>query len=148
MLWESSNYMAVQSMILQTPLGTLLGLACNIIFSFTLIQAQRIHLAFLTPWTSPLNCPMEAINCSPDFPRSGSFLTFISLMGLGYSWSWRLPPSSRLHESGIWQSLYRLEIEMVRVLRGQTERLGGATGRLGRAMGRNLGAVEGLQWCF
>jgi outer membrane lipoprotein SlyB len=65
----------------------------------------------------------------------------------------------------MWQSLYRLKIEMVRVLRGQTGRLGGATGRnlgsatgrnlgsatgrnLGSATGRNLGAVKGLQWCF
>jgi hypothetical protein len=75
-------------------------------------------------------------------------------MGLGIFGNRRLPPSSRLHESGMWQSLYRLEIEMVRVLRSQTGRLGGATerlgratGRLGSAMGRNLGAVKGLQWC-
>jgi hypothetical protein len=38
-----------------------------------------------------------------------------------------------------------LEIEMVRVLRDQTGRFGGATGRLGSATGRNLGAVKGLQ---
>jgi hypothetical protein len=71
--------MAVQFMILHTPLGTLLGPACNIIFSLPLIQTQRSYLTFLTPWTSPLNYPMEASNCSPDFPRSGSFLFFISL---------------------------------------------------------------------
>jgi hypothetical protein len=52
--------------------------------------------------------------------------------------------SSRLHESGMWQNLYRLEIEMVRVLRGQTGILGGATGILGSATGRNLGALKGL----
>jgi hypothetical protein len=44
----------------------------------------------------------------------------------------------------MWQSLYRLEQEMVRVLRGQTGRLGGATGKLGSATGRNLGAIKGL----
>jgi hypothetical protein len=66
-------------MILHTPLGTLLGPACNIIFSFPLIQTQRIYLAFLTPWTSPLNYPMEASNYSPDFRRSGFFLFLISL---------------------------------------------------------------------
>jgi hypothetical protein len=63
------------------------------------------------------------------------------MMGLGIFENRRLPPSSRLHESGMWQRLYRLEIEMVRVLRCQT-------GRLGSATGRNLGAVKGLQWCF
>jgi hypothetical protein len=62
-------------------------------------------------------------------------------MGLGIFENIRLPPSSRLLESGIWQSLQILEIEMVRVLRGQTGRLGGATRR-------NLGAVKGFQWCF
>jgi hypothetical protein len=36
----------------------------------------------------------------------------------------------------MWQSLNRLEIEMVRVLRGQTGRLGGATGRFGRCNGK------------
>jgi hypothetical protein len=77
------------------------------------------------------------------------------MMGLGIFENRSLPPSSRLHESGMWQSLYRLEIEMVRVLRGQTGRfggetgrLGGETGRLGSAAGRNLGAVKGLQLCF
>jgi hypothetical protein len=90
-------------------------------------------------------------------------------MGLGIFENRRLLSSSRIHESGMWKSLYRLEIEMVRVLRGQTGRLGGATGRLGgatgrlggatgrlggvtgrlgSATGRNLGAVKELQWCF
>jgi hypothetical protein len=58
--------MAVQFMILHTPLGTSLGAACNIIFFLPLIQTQRSYLAFLTPWISPLNYPMEASNCSPD----------------------------------------------------------------------------------
>jgi hypothetical protein len=35
---ENSNYMAEQFMILHTPLGTLLGPACNIILSLPLIQ--------------------------------------------------------------------------------------------------------------
>jgi hypothetical protein len=55
----------------------------------------------------------------------------------------------------MWQSLYRLEMEMLRVLRGQTGRLGGATGRLGGATGRlgsttgrNLGAAKGLKLFF
>jgi hypothetical protein len=63
------------------------------------------------------------------------------IMGLGIFENRRLPPSSRLHESEMWQSLCILEIEMVRVLRGET-------GRLGSATGRNLVAVKGLQWCF
>jgi hypothetical protein len=70
------------------------------------------------------------------------------MMGLGIFENRRLPSSSRLHESGMWQRLYRLEIEMVRVLLCQTGRLGGATGRLGSATGRNLEAVKGLKWCF
>jgi membrane protein required for beta-lactamase induction len=63
------------------------------------------------------------------------------IMGLGIFENRKLPLSSRLHESGMWQSLYRIEKEMVRVIRGQT-------GRLGSATGINLVAVKGLQWCF
>jgi hypothetical protein len=48
MLWENSNHIAVQFMILHTSLGSLLGPACNIIFSLPLIQTQRSYLAFLT----------------------------------------------------------------------------------------------------
>jgi hypothetical protein len=48
----------------------------------------------------------------------------------------------------MWQSLYRLEIEMVLVLRGETGRLGGETERLGSATGRKLGAVKVLQLFF
>jgi hypothetical protein len=48
----------------------------------------------------------------------------------------RLPPSSRHHESGVWQGLCRLEVEVVWILRGATGRQGGATGRFGRCNGR------------
>lgn len=34
----------------------------------------------------------------------------------------KLPPSSRHHESGVWQGLYRLEVEVVWILRGATGR--------------------------
>jgi hypothetical protein len=45
-----------------------------------------------------------------------------------HCWVWggvvdrRLPPSSRHHESGVWQGLYRQEVEVVWILRGATGR--------------------------
>jgi Reverse transcriptase (RNA-dependent DNA polymerase) len=42
------------------------------------------------------------------------------LMGLGMVVDRRLPPSSRHHESGVWQGLYRIEVEVVWILRGAT----------------------------
>jgi hypothetical protein len=35
------------------------------------------------------------------------------VLGLGMFVDRRLPPSSRHHESGVWQGLYRLEVEVV-----------------------------------
>jgi hypothetical protein len=35
-----------------------------------------------------------------------------SLLGLGLVLNRRLPPSSRHHESGVWQGFYRLEVEV------------------------------------
>jgi hypothetical protein len=57
-------------------------------------------------------------------------------MGLGMVVDRRLPPSSRTHESRVWQGLYRLEVEVVWILRGATGRYGGVTGRFGRCNGR------------
>jgi hypothetical protein len=44
------------------------------------------------------------------------------MMGLRLFVKRRLPPSSRHHESEVWQGLYRLEIEVVWTLRGATGR--------------------------
>jgi hypothetical protein len=44
------------------------------------------------------------------------------LIGLGMVVDRRLPPSSRPHESRVWQGLYMLEIEVVWILRGATGR--------------------------
>jgi hypothetical protein len=35
------------------------------------------------------------------------------MLGLGLVLNRRLPPSSRHYESGVWQGLYRLEVEVV-----------------------------------
>jgi hypothetical protein len=42
--------------------------------------------------------------------------------GLGMVVDRRLPPTSRTHESRVWQGLYRLEVEVVWILRGATGR--------------------------
>jgi hypothetical protein len=44
------------------------------------------------------------------------------VMGLGMVVDRRLPTSSRTHESSVWQGLYRLEVELVWILRGATGR--------------------------
>jgi hypothetical protein len=54
----------------------------------------------------------------------------------------RLPPSSRHHESGVWQDLHRLEVAVVWTLRGATGRQGGATGRQGGATGGKRGPLR------
>jgi hypothetical protein len=65
-----------------------------------------------------------------------------NLLGLGMVVDRKLPPSSRHHESGVWQGLYRLEVEVVCVLRGATGRWGGATGRKTRSCKREYSDVS------
>jgi hypothetical protein len=51
-----------------------------------------------------------------------------TLLGLMVVENRSLPPSSRYHESGVWQGLYMLNVEVIWILRGATGRYGGATG--------------------
>jgi hypothetical protein len=48
----------------------------------------------------------------------------------------RLPLSSRHHEFGVWQGMNRIDVEVIRILRGARGRYGGATGIFERSNGR------------
>jgi hypothetical protein len=52
----------------------------------------------------------------------GTVVAQDNLLGLGMVVDRRLPPSSRTHESRVWQGLSRQEVGVVWILRGATGR--------------------------
>jgi hypothetical protein len=59
------------------------------------------------------------------------------VLGLGLVLNRRLPPSSRHHESGVWQGLYRLEVELVSYSTRCNGKIGRCNGRKTRSCKRD-----------
>jgi hypothetical protein len=64
------------------------------------------------------------------------------LLGLGLVLNRRLPPSSRHHESGVWQGLYRLEVEVVSDSTRCNGKIGRCNGRKTRSCKRDYSDVS------
>jgi hypothetical protein len=64
------------------------------------------------------------------------------MMGLGVVVDRRLPPSSRHHESGVWQGLYRLEVEVVSDSTRCNGKIGRCNGRKTRSCKRDYSDVS------
>jgi hypothetical protein len=65
-----------------------------------------------------------------------------SVMGLGLVLNRRLPPSSRNHESGVWQGLYRLEVEVISDSTRCNGKIGRCNGRKTRSCKRDYSDVS------
>jgi hypothetical protein len=66
----------------------------------------------------------------------------IPMLGLGMFVDRRLPPSSRHHESGVWQGLYRLEVEVVSDSTRCNGKIGRCNGRKTRSCKRDYSDVS------
>jgi hypothetical protein len=64
------------------------------------------------------------------------------MMGLGMVVDRRLPPSSRHHESGVWQGLYRLEVKVVSDSTRCNGKIGRCNGRKTRSCKRDYSDVS------
>jgi hypothetical protein len=64
------------------------------------------------------------------------------LLGLGLVLNRKLPPSSRHHESGVWQGLYRLEVEVVLDSTRCNGKIGPCNGRKTRSFKRDNSDVS------